>query len=75
MNTFTNAEMADSHFICGLANGNAEKVQRIYRAATHVHIRQHLNITYPNCWIESEGPQNWPVRNSDMSPLDFYSVF
>jgi len=31
-----------------------------------------LNAIYPNKWIGRGGPQNWPARSPDLTPLDFF---
>ncbi|EZA51190.1 hypothetical protein X777_10260, partial [Ooceraea biroi] len=31
-----------------------------------------LDATYPNRWIGRGGPQHWPARSPDLTPLDFF---
>ena len=35
-------------------------------------IRQFLNETFSDRWIERDGPISWPPRSPDISPLDFF---
>jgi hypothetical protein len=35
-------------------------------------VRQHLNHTFGEKWIECEGPVNWPARSPDLNHLDFW---
>lgn len=34
--------------------------------------RNFLNHTFPNNWIGTYGPVNWPPRSPDITPLDFF---
>lgn len=36
-------------------------------------VRRHLNDTFGDCWIGRFGPQAWPPRSPDLTPLDFFS--
>ncbi|GFY09750.1 DUF4817 domain-containing protein [Trichonephila clavipes] len=36
------------------------------------HVREHLDRTFPNIWIECGGPVAWPPGSPDLSPLDFF---
>jgi hypothetical protein len=33
---------------------------------------EYLNEQFPDRWIGPGGPQNWPPRSPDITPLDFY---
>jgi len=33
---------------------------------------QHLNITFPNQWIDRGSAIYWPPRSPDLTSLDFY---
>ena len=35
------------------------------------HVMQHLIDTFPNRWISRGSTINWPLRSSDLTPLDF----
>ena len=35
-------------------------------------VRQFLNDTFPERWIERDGPIPWPPRFPDITPLDFF---
>ena len=35
-------------------------------------VRQFLNDTFPERWIERDGPIPWPPRLPDITPLDFF---
>ena len=35
-------------------------------------VRQFLNETFPDRWIERDGPIPWPTRSLDITPLDFF---
>jgi len=35
-------------------------------------ITQYLNEQFPDRWIGCGGPQNWPPRSPDISPLDLH---
>ncbi|KAJ4435395.1 hypothetical protein ANN_18010 [Periplaneta americana] len=35
-------------------------------------VRNHLNATFPDCWIGRGGPVPWPPRSPDLTPLDFF---
>jgi hypothetical protein len=35
-------------------------------------VRQHLNQTFGEQWIERGGPVNWPARSLGLNPLDFW---
>ena len=37
-----------------------------------VRARTYLNRTYPGKWIGRIGPQAWPARSPDLTPLDFF---
>jgi len=43
-------------------------------APTHTsrNVRRFLNRTYPNRWIGRNGPQYWPARSPDLTPVDFF---
>lgn len=54
MNNFTNDEMADIHFISGLANGSAEKYGEftgIYFLTEQFHVLRHL-IRYMQDYVK-----------------------
>ena len=36
------------------------------------HVRRILDATFPNRWIERDGPTPWPPRSPDITPLDFF---
>ncbi|KAJ4448787.1 hypothetical protein ANN_00178 [Periplaneta americana] len=36
------------------------------------HVRNHLNATFPDCWIGRGEPLPWPPRSPDLIPLDFF---
>ena len=31
-----------------------------------------LDVHYPHRWMGRRGPQTWPARSPDLTPLDFY---
>lgn len=35
-------------------------------------VRDYLNQTFPNRWIERGGPTEWPPRSPDLTSLDFF---
>ena len=35
-------------------------------------VRDHLNVTYPNPWIDRGGPEPWPARSPNPKPLDYF---
>jgi hypothetical protein len=35
-------------------------------------VRQYLSIRFPNRWIGTHGPINWPPRSPDITPMDFF---
>ena len=35
-------------------------------------VRDSLNATFPNRWIGRDGPNCWPPRSPDLTPLDFF---
>lgn len=35
-------------------------------------VRSHLNATFPRRWLGRFGPQPWPARSPDLTPLDFF---
>ena len=37
-----------------------------------LHIKQFINLEFPNSWIERGGPFSWPPRLPDFTPLDFF---
>ncbi|KAJ4443552.1 hypothetical protein ANN_05225 [Periplaneta americana] len=34
--------------------------------------REHLTLTFQDCWIVWEGPTPWTARSSNLNPLDFW---
>jgi len=34
-------------------------------------VRNFLNCHFPGRWIRRGGPNNWPARSPDLSPLDY----
>ncbi|KAJ4438878.1 hypothetical protein ANN_14831 [Periplaneta americana] len=34
--------------------------------------REHLTLTFQDRWIDWGGPTSWPVRSSNLNPLDFW---
>lgn len=43
-------------------------------APTHSsrNVRRFLDATYTNRWIGRGGPQHWPARSPDLTPVDFF---
>lgn len=35
-------------------------------------VKEYLNQLFPERWIGRGGPQQWPARSPDLTPLDFY---
>lgn len=35
-------------------------------------VTDYLNVLYPNRWIGTNGPMQWPARSPDLTPLDFF---
>lgn len=35
-------------------------------------VKDFLNETFPGRWIGRGGPQQWPARSPDLTPLDFF---
>ena len=35
-------------------------------------VTRHLNNVFPNRWIGTRGPIQWPARSPDLTPLDFF---
>jgi len=36
------------------------------------HVTECLNESFPNRWLGRGGPVAWPLRSSDLTPLDYY---
>jgi len=36
------------------------------------HVRECLNESFPNRWLGRGEPLAWPLRSSDLTPLDYY---
>jgi hypothetical protein len=35
-------------------------------------VREYLNLTFPERWIERRGPIDWAPRSPDLTPCDFF---
>jgi len=36
------------------------------------HVREHFNVSIPNCWLGRGGSVAWPKMSTDLTPLDYY---
>ena len=36
------------------------------------HVREYLNVSFPNHWLGRGGPIAWPPKSQNLTPLDYY---
>ncbi|GBL53918.1 hypothetical protein AVEN_11670-1 [Araneus ventricosus] len=80
---FSNTELADIHYIYGVAGGGGmQKSQYALRAPPKQNHEAptrfnsdmwgYLDRTYPHRWIGRCGSAAWPPRSSDLIPKNFF---